>query len=249
MSGGWKVHDASTWTLQQGAMFVMAIQLGMELLHRAVIPLVFGGAPPIPMSGKHLDKFSPKDISFIVFNKLATCLFIYHVCQYVCTTERIYWSLEEVSIANCLLPLPVFYVIYDLVYVLFHRALHLRAFYALIHKHHHRQGAPTRGNYDAMNVHPFEFLVGEYLHLFCIALIPCHIYAAALFIAVGGLFASLNHTRHDVSFGKVFAVRAHDLHHHLYLYNYGQYTMFWDHAFGTFRESNAKSRSERVKEY
>ena len=102
-----------------------------------------------------------------------------------------------------------------------------------------------------MNVHPFEYLSGEYLHLLCVFLIPCHIYAVVLFVAVSGLFASLNHTRHDVSISGIYAVKAHDLHHHMYLYNYGQYTMFWDIAFGSFRDSDAKSRlaSQRVKEY
>ena len=127
----------------------------------------------------------------------------------------------------------------------------MRSIYALVHKHHHRQAAPSRGNYDAMNVHPFEYLSGEYLHLLCVFLIPCHIYAVVLFVAVSGLFASLNHTRHDVSISGIYAVKAHDLHHHMYLYNYGQYTMFWDIAFGSFRDSDAKSRlaSQRVKEY
>jgi sterol desaturase/sphingolipid hydroxylase (fatty acid hydroxylase superfamily) len=41
-----------------------------------------------------------------------------------------------------------------------------------IHKHHHRQKAPSRGTADAINVHPFEFVCGEYNHLLAIYLVP-----------------------------------------------------------------------------
>jgi sterol desaturase/sphingolipid hydroxylase (fatty acid hydroxylase superfamily) len=83
---------------------------------------------------------------------------------------------------------------------LFHRALHHRSIYHLVHKHHHKQKAPSRGNTDAINVHPFEFVSGEYLHLLCIWLVPCHVASAVTFVVAGGIFASLNHTRYDVSF-------------------------------------------------
>jgi len=243
------VYNVSTWTFSQGAVFFVVVQLGMELLHRLVIPLLFGGADDIPMTGKHLEQFSAKDIFFILFNKAVTPLFIYHMLQYVNTSDRVYWKPEEVSLSNFGFAIPFFYIAYDFFYVLFHRALHLRALYPLVHKHHHRQAAPTRGNYDAMNVHPFEYLSGEYLHLLCIVMIPCHIYAVALFVALSGLFASLNHTRHDISFPGVYAVRAHDLHHHKYLYNYGQYIMFWDQAMGTYQHSEYKiSKQQRSEE-
>lgn len=66
-------------------------------------------------------------------------------------------------------------------------------------QHHHRQKAPSRGNLDAINVHPFEFAVGEYLHLLPIYLVPCHAYAVVFFVLAGGVLASLNHTRLDIS--------------------------------------------------
>lgn len=62
--------------------------------------------------------------------------------------------------------LPLLYVVYDLFYTVGHRALHHRSVYKYVHKHHHRQRAPSRGNVDAVNVHPFEFVSGEYNHLF-----------------------------------------------------------------------------------
>merc|ERR1711918_262547 len=97
----------------------------------------------------------------------------------------------------------------------FHRIPHMRQFYSYVHKHHHRQKAPSRGNIDAINVHPFEFAVGEYLHLLTVYLIPCHIYTVAFFVLAGGILASLNHTRYDVNIPFFFSVKVHDVHHRM----------------------------------
>ena len=113
--------------------------------------------------------------------------------------------------------------------------------YKWVHKHHHRQHAPTRGNTDAVNVHPFEFVVGEYCHLlavYCLCALTgeCHVAAVLVFIVLGGMLASLNHTRLDVRVPwGVYEVRSHDVHHRLPTSNYGQYTQVWDRLLGTFR--------------
>ena len=121
-----------------------------------------------------------------------------------------------------------------------------RSIYKLVHKHHHRQHAPSRGNTDAINVHPFEFIVGEYLHLVAVALTgyglqrafggTLHVAAVLAFIVAGGVCASLNHTRLDVRLagGALYEVRAHDVHHRMPKKNFGQYTMAWDRLLGTF---------------
>lgn len=148
---------------------------------------------------------------------------------------------------NTLLPLPAFFIVYDAFYAPFHRVLHHRSIYAYVHKHHHRQVVPTRGNNDAINVHPFEFIVGEYLHVITIFLVSrfmltIHAVACVLFLAMGGALATLNHTRLDVNMLRlpfaeipIFGVRAHDTHHAVPNSNYGQYTMFWDYVMGTFK--------------
>lgn len=57
---------------------------------------------------------------------------------------------------------------------------------------------PTRGNHDAMNVHPVEFIVGEYLHLAAMMVVPVHAATCLVFIVMLGVLTSLNHTRYDV---------------------------------------------------
>lgn len=121
-------------------------------------------------------------------------------------------------------------------YFLVHRLLHLRCIYKHVHKHHHRQISPTRGNYDAINVHPFEFFVGEYCHLLVICLVPAHVFTIGAFVILGGLLASLNHTRlpFNLPLG-LYDVRNHDVHHRWPDNNFGQYSMLWDHLFGWYR--------------
>lgn len=136
--------------------------------------------------------------------------------------SHIEWDMQKMTVFNTLFSTIGMFLVYDLFYVAFHRLLHVRGLYKYIHKHHHRQGVPSRGNVDAVNVHPFEFLTGEYLHILCMYLVPSHIVACFAFIVVGAVLASLNHTRFDLSFLGIYDVKAHDVHHRLPLTNYGQ---------------------------
>lgn len=241
------IDDISSWPIWFGVSFAGVIVGGLEILSR-IIPLLFGSANQIPVKGKHLDKFETVDKAFITFNKILTIVFVYHVIWVVGRTSTVTWEMHDITIFNTAGSLICFYLFYDLLYMSFHRMLHWRSLYPLVHKHHHRQKAPSRGNPDAINVHPFEFLVGEYLHLLTIYVIPCHITAVVVFIlagessllvesfsayfttlsSAGGIFASLNHTRFDINIPGVYSVKVHDVHHRLPESNYGQYTMFWD---------------------
>ena len=91
-------------------------------------------------------------------------------------------------------------------------------------------------------MHPIEFVCGEYLHLAVIYLVPCHASAAIAFILAGGVFASLNHTRYDLSFisSAVYNVKNHDVHHRLPESNYGQYIVLWDWLMGSYRPYTEK---------
>lgn len=242
------LYNAKTWRLPHYLGWGLAVLLGLELL--AALVFAFGylrRAPSIPVRGKHLDTLEPLDLGFIAFNKLATTLFSYHLLRFLYTSANpgeIVWRVEDLTWRNTLLALPLLYIVYDFFYTLFHRGLHLRRFYKYIHKHHHRQKAPSRGNVDAVNVHPFEFLVGEYNHLFAVYLVsrflvPVHALTVLTFIVLGGFLASLNHTRFDIQTPGVtsalYQVRFHDIHHWFPESNYGQYIMLWDHVFGSFK--------------
>ena len=226
--------NVSTWPVWAVAGFCTAVALGLEVLSH-LVPLLFGSAGRIEERGKSLEKLEGVDNAFITVNKGLTMLFVYHLIQVTYHSKTIRWSPDELTLGNSLGSLVAFYIFYDLLYMSFHWLLHVPALYKYVHKHHHRQKNPSRGNLDAINVHPFEFVVGEYIHLLTIYVIPCHIYAVVFFILAGGILASLNHTRFDVNIPYVYSVKAHDVHHHLPRSNYGQYTMFWDRLFGTYR--------------
>lgn len=221
----------------------IVVLVGLEVLSR-IVPLLFSSAGRIEVRGKHLDTLDFQDQLYISINKLLTCMFVYHLLYVACNTSTIEWDHDDVTIGNSIGALVLFYLFYDFFYMSFHRLLHIRSLYGYIHKHHHRQKAPSRGNLDAINVHPFEFLVGEYLHLLTIYCIPCHIYTVVFFILAGGILASLNHTRLDINFGHVYSVKVHDVHHRLPESNYGQYTMVWDKVFGSYRDYNENLKAD-----
>lgn len=214
--------------------FVITIWIGLEILNR-IVPFLFDRFDKIEIRGKHLDSLEPIDKLFVFVNKCLTVVFVYHLKLFLWSSKSIKWASHEVTVLNTFVAFISFYLFYDFFYMLFHRFLHVRSVYGFVHKHHHRQKAPSRGNIDAINVHPFEFVVGEYLHLVTIHMIPCHVYAVTVFILLGGVLASLNHTRFDVNIPGLYSVKVHDVHHRLPESNYGQYTMFWDKIFGSYR--------------
>ena len=252
--------DNAQWEAYHYAMFVALILAGLGLLSR--LTLAWGRAMGydkpelrIKPGGKVLERFELIDLTFITCSQLMTAMFTYHALRYCWTQGTIVWG--RPTLGNSLLALPLLYAVYDFFYTFFHRALHHRSVYAYVHKHHHRQIVPTRGSYDAINVHPFEFIVGEYDHLLSVHLVALflqwlstalppqwasavgldaeagtagvHVGAMWFFIVFGGVLASLNHTRYDVTWlGGAFSVRYHDIHHARFNYNYAQYIPLWD---------------------
>ena len=216
-----------------------------------------------------MDDLRPIDTLFIGFSKANTAPFTYFFLRFCWT--HCPWDFSQISILNTLLPIPCLYILFDLTYWMLHCFLHIQSLYPLIHKHHHIQKAPSRANVDAVNVHPIEFVLGEYNHLLIVWFWTVvlqwelHVVGALVFLAAGGVLAGINHTRFDVTLavpiparwwkGKavtskqataagdpqhwtyltVFDSKAHDVHHRIPQSNYGQYTMFWDYVFGTFR--------------
>mmetsp|Transcript_17898 Transcript_17898/g.22050 ORF Transcript_17898/g.22050 Transcript_17898/m.22050 type:complete len:264 (-) Transcript_17898:878-1669(-) len=240
-------NDPTTWrSYPEGMIFGSIVVLG-QILIDYLLEALFSSADRIPVTGHHLDELSNKDIGFVIFNRLITARFAFDLISYCWTGKNIVWGLENLTIWNTIVGYVAFFVVYDFFYSLFHRALHHRSIYGLIHKHHHRQCAPSRGNVDAANTHPVEYVTGEYLHLFIIWYLPLHVYTVAGILVSMGIFASLNHTRFDVRVSPPvirylmeYTVIAHDKHHHFITANYSQYTMLWDKAMGTFR-NNAKT--------
>ena len=242
----WVLAEWRSWSVGQGAAFAAVVLVGLEILAYLVNAMQYATAKRIPNNGKHLDVLSSKDMAFISVSKLSTVVFTHHMLLYCGSSgSNVVWSLSGVTLLNTLAALPLLYLVYDFFYTAWHRFLHLRFIYAYVHKHHHQQHAPSRGNLDAINVHPVEFIVGEYDHLLSLYLVatfvtPVHVLTVLVFIVLGGFLASLNHTRFDVVspiFPQIYQVAYHDIHHYDPLWNYGQYLMFWDALTGSFKST------------
>jgi len=232
-----------------GTLIVLALELLNFLVKRSRYCFKW---KVIPVRGKHLDDLSQKDLLYIGMNKAATAPFVYFLIRYMYHEKNGIWAIGNMTMTNVLVPLPVIFVVYDFFYTLLHWALHDKSVYGYIHKHHHHQKAPSRANVDAVNVHPIEFFLGEYNHLFACYLychvmnLELHIIAVVLFLLIGGTLAGLNHTRFDCSwslFGiTIYDSKYHDVHHRIPQSNYGQYIMLWDWIFGSLRNYNGCDR-------
>ncbi|KAK7195128.1 C-5 sterol desaturase [Novymonas esmeraldas] len=238
------------------AAFVGVIFVGFGVYNSVVIPAIAAMVKGrIPERVRPLEKLLLKDKVYIGFAKAVTAVFVYHMYKFISNTEQSRMSINFLDVPAVVrsllwLPahLPALFIIYDFFYTLFHWALHWPPIYPLIHKHHHRQMSPFRGNSDAINDNPIEYVTGEYLHLLALYLLTrmtpvgqVHALTAILFIFIGGTLASLNHTRVDLHIPYIFNVKAHDYHHRQPRVNFGQYIMFWDYVFGTFQAEGLPS--------
>jgi sterol desaturase/sphingolipid hydroxylase (fatty acid hydroxylase superfamily) len=206
----------------------------------------------IPVRGKHLDNLEPIDVTFVTLNKIATVPFSYFLAKYLFHEPNAIWSLQSVSFTNTLLAIPPFFIIYDFFYTILHWALHIQSVYGYIHKHHHRQKAPSRANVDAVNVHPVEFFLGEYNHIFAVYIycnllgMQMHVVTIPIILVMAACLTGLNHTRYDskveIMGVTLYDSKWHDVHHRIPQSNYGQYTNFWDRIFGTFRMYDPNDR-------
>ena len=226
------------WSYRMIPLFSIFIFFSLEMLS-IMIPPIFVRSNKLPIKSGHLDEFDHVDKLYIFINKLLTIIFAYHLIHYCYYTPSIKWNINEATLQNTIGSFLLCHIIYDFFYMNFHRILHIRALYPYVHKQHHKQNSPSRGNLDGINAHPFEYLMAEYFHLLTIWIIPCqhHIITVGMFLFVGAFIASLNHTRYDITipFG-IYSVKCHDVHHRLPENNFGQYSMFWDYIFGTYRD-------------
>jgi sterol desaturase/sphingolipid hydroxylase (fatty acid hydroxylase superfamily) len=271
------LYDATEWSWYHYAAWTGLMFGALQLLATLVLAgghVAGAGHPTRAIRGAEagrLEKFEAIDNLCITVNKAMTAMFTYQGIRYVWSggdgTNTVAWASPITEQGSAYFGLPtdgpkanllaavvaisqvfLLYIVYDFVYTLFHWGLHHASIYRFVHKHHHRQCVPFRGNLDAVNVHPFEFAVGEWNHLWAARALAwaldvatggkVHLWGGsfAVFVIAGGILASLNHTRFAAAlpFG-IYQVAYHDVHHARHAHNYGQYTMFWDHVFGTFR--------------
>jgi len=230
------IFQQETWTWKEFLIFgltelilVHLMTSGSEFLFSQTI------TKKIPIGGKHYDTFLPIDYIFVYFNKFSTTFGIFCIFNFCWNNpQHVEWDFGKLGLQNTIITLFLYYIVFDFFYFWFHYILHMRHIYAYIHKHHHKQHAPSRGYDDSVNVHPIEFNGAEFLHLFVIYLIPGHFLTVLFFLTVNAMLVILNHSRYDFTF-LGFDSKAHDMHHRIPTVNFGQYLMIWDRVFNTFK--------------
>ena len=127
-----------------------------------------------------------------------------------------------------------------------HRWMHRPRLFRIAHAVHHASRPPTA--WAAMSFHPIEALTGAIVIPALVFLVPIHVAALAVVLAIMTLMGITNHMGWDMfparmvnsSFGHwLITASHHNRHHEQYACNYGLYFRFWDRLCGTDRGLSA----------
>jgi len=142
------------------------------------------------------------------------------------------------------LPLSVFAYLaaHDTWFYWSHRAMHDPRLFRIFHAVHHASRPPTA--WAAMSFHPWEALTGAIVIPALVFLIPIHVAALGLVLAIMTVMGVTNHMGWEMFPRWLVRGRAgrwlitashHQRHHDLYRCNYGLYFRVWDRLCGTDR--------------
>ncbi|MCA1749243.1 MAG: sterol desaturase family protein [Parasphingopyxis sp.] len=121
-----------------------------------------------------------------------------------------------------------------------HRLMHRPRWFRLAHSVHHASRPPTA--WAAMSFHPIEAVTGAVVIPALVFLIPIHIAALAIVLAIMTLMGVTNHMGWEMFPRRVvqgvvgrwlITASHHQRHHDEYRCNYGLYFRFWDRLCGT----------------
>jgi len=140
------------------------------------------------------------------------------------------------------LSIAVYLMAHDTWFYWSHRAFHHPRLFGRIHAVHHASRPPTA--WAAMSFHPWEALSGAIVIPALVFLVPIHVAALGVVLAVMTLMGVTNHMGWELfpqrivqgAAGRwIITASHHQRHHDQYRCNYGLYFRFWDKACGTDR--------------
>ena len=157
----------------------------------------------------------------------------------------------------------VYLVAHDSWFYWTHRWMHRPRLYKIAHAVHHASRPPTA--WAAMSFHPIEAVTGAVVIPVLVFVVPIHIAALGVVLAIMTLMGVTNHMGwemfpkwlvHGPAGSWLITASHHELHHHKYRCNYGLYFRFWDRLCGTDaglgdfararRSESAASRPDRL---
>lgn len=154
----------------------------------------------------------------------------------------IYADIGEYPVWYWPLPILAYLVAHDAWFYWTHRLMHRPRWFRLAHAVHHASRPPTA--WAAMSFHPIEAIAGAVVIPALVFLIPIHVGALAVVLAIMTVMGVTNHMGWELFPRRLVHGRAgdwlitashHQRHHDEYGCNYGLYFRFWDRLCGTDR--------------
>lgn len=152
----------------------------------------------------------------------------------------VYSDLHALPLWYWPLSIVLYLVLHDAWFYWSHRWLHRPRWFRLAHAVHHASRPPTA--WAAMAFHPIEALTGAILVPLLVFLIPIHVAALGVVLAIMTVMAVANHVGWEVFprlvwsgplGGWLITASHHQRHHERYTCNFGLYFRFWDRLCGT----------------
>eukprot|EP00190_Bangiopsis_sp_CCMP1999_P001704 CAMPEP_0198730974 /NCGR_PEP_ID=MMETSP1475-20131203/27349_1 /TAXON_ID= ORGANISM="Unidentified sp., Strain CCMP1999" /NCGR_SAMPLE_ID=MMETSP1475 /ASSEMBLY_ACC=CAM_ASM_001111 /LENGTH=274 /DNA_ID=CAMNT_0044493867 /DNA_START=56 /DNA_END=877 /DNA_ORIENTATION=+ len=148
--------------------------------------------------------------------------------------SRLYTDVRQYGIVYFLISPLLFILFSDFIIYWVHRWLHHGLIYKHIHKPHHSFIHTTP--FAAFAFHPIDGFaqgVAYQIFVFCF---PLHSFLHMVSLAIVGLWTINIHDRVDLRIPFVNGAGHHQVHHLTFRSNYGQYFVFSDKLFGTFKD-------------
>ena len=155
---------------------------------------------------------------------------------------RIYSDVDALPIWYLPLSVLIYLAAHDSWFYWTHRWMHRPGPFRILHAVHHASRPPTA--WAAMSFHPWEALTGAIVIPLLVLIIPIHVAALGLVLAIMTVMGVSNHMGWEMfprfivhgPLGKwLITASHHQRHHDLYKCNYGLYFRFWDRLCGTDR--------------
>jgi len=155
---------------------------------------------------------------------------------------RIYSDIDAYPLRWWPLSIAVCLMAHDTWFYWTHRAFHHPRLFGPIHAVHHASRPPTA--WAAMSFHPWEALSGAIVIPALVFLMPIHVAALGVVLAIMTLMGVTNHMGWELfpralvrrpAGNWIITASHHQRHHELYRCNYGLYFRFWDRLCGTDR--------------
>jgi lathosterol oxidase len=132
----------------------------------------------------------------------------------------------------------------DMLIYWFHRWMHHRSIYALVHKPHHAWVIPTP--FASHAFHPVDGFIQSLPYHIYVFLFPLHkITYIGLFVFVNVWTVSIHDGRHVLFDAIVNGAAHHTLHHTGFKYNYGQYFTLWDRIGGSYKKPTGDPKNQK----